>query len=202
MPTLAQLRAQSGPRPLPRAERLVTMIEGQHLLAESEALRDELADLLLNVTRSDADGNPTGKPRKQGERGLPPRAKEIQESQRELLERLAEFQGVVTLRGMDGGSWQRYKDDHPPRDGNVADARYAGGHCNSSDLFADLGLFVAAWDEEPVAGSDWDDTLAERITYADRRDLVTAVVEMHETGVARAPKSRTVSLSTESSATA
>lgn len=202
MPTLAELRAQAGPQPLPRAHKVVTLIEGQHLLARSKRLDEELLDLAAQASRTDAEGERTGPPRKAGEGAdLGPRAEEIRTEQTELLNDLANFQGEVGLRGLSGGEWQRFKDDHPPREDNTADVRLAGAMCNSSDLFAALGRFVASWNGDDVAPDDWDKWLAERIIYADRRDLVTEVVKMHEDGLTRSPKLRTSSSTTGTSAT-
>lgn len=202
MPTLAELRAQSGPQPLPRAFRVVTLVEGQHLLAESKRLADELEDIARQAARVDEDGERTGPPRKAGEgSNLGPRADEVKARLGELPDELANYQGEIELRGITGGEWQRFKDDHPPREDDKADIRLTGALCNASDLFAALGRFVASWNGEPVAADDWDKWLAERITYSDRRDLVTAVVEMHEAGLSRSPKLRTSSSTTEPSAT-
>jgi hypothetical protein len=202
MPTLAELRAQSGPQPLPRSSKVVTLIEGQHLLAESEALAEELLTIAREASRTDTDGERTGPPRKAGEgANLGPRAEEIKARQDAILDELANFQGEVGLQGVTGGEWQRFKDENPPRKDNANDARWAGGNCDSAALFAALGRFVRSWDGEPVTAADWDDWLAERITYADRRDLVPAVVQMHEQGLARSPKFRSASPTISPSAT-
>jgi hypothetical protein len=201
-PTLAELRAQTGPQPLPRAYKVVTLVEGQHLLAKSQRLADELLDIAAQAARVDVDGARTGPPRKSGEGAdLGPRADEIRAEQAELLNDLADFQAEVGLHGITGGEWQRFKDEHPPREDNAADIRLAGFVCNASDLFSTLGRFVASWNGEDIAADDWDKWLAERIIYADRRDLIADVVKMHEEGMARAPKLRTASPTTEGSAT-
>lgn len=205
MPTLAELRAQTGPQPLPRATRVVTLIEGQHLLAESQQLRDEALDLAAEASNFDEEGNRTGPPPKAGQGAKDAarrekRLKEIQTAQASMLDRLAEFQGEIGLHGISGGDWQRFKDDNPPREDNTADVRLTGGVCDSSAVFKALGRFIASWDGEKVASGDWDSWLAERITYADRRDLVTDVVKMHEEGLARSPKLRTGSPTTKAAA--
>lgn len=201
-PTLAELRAQSGPKPLPRYTKVVTLVEGQHLLAESEALADELRSISTDAVRFDADGERTGPPRKAGEGSeLPPRADAIRARQAAILDDLAEFQGEVGLTGVEGGEWQRFKDDHPPRDGHQQDLRLTGGRCHSGAVFAALGRFVSSWNGEDVAETDWDTWLAERITYADRREMITTVVKMHEDGLARSPKFLTSSPTTSPSGT-
>ncbi len=207
MPTLAELRAQNGPKPLPRAERTVTLIEGQHLLADAQRLTEELEDLQAAGRSVDEDGNRTGPPPKAGAgakaaRERTKRMEQIPDELSAIVSRLGEFQGVVGLTGMTGGDWQRFKDEHPPREDNRADLRLTGGHCNSTAVFEALGTFVTTWNGENVAEGDWDSWLAERITYADRRDLITAVVSMHEQAMNRAPKSPSSSSTTASSATA
>lgn len=186
MPTLAELRARTGAKPRPKATRRVTLVEGQHLLDESRRLHEELVDLLASQPGSVDDAERTGPPRKAGSKA-DPRIAEIEESQKSLLHRLAEHQGEIGLSGLDGGAWQRWKDLHPPREDNRADLQLTGGMCDSSALFGDLGTFVESWNGEKVAEGDWDGWLAESITYADRRDLVTAVVAMHEESVVRSP---------------
>lgn len=205
-PTLAELRARSGPRPLPKGTRTVTLIEGQHLLDESQRLNDELVDLLAEHARTDEDGERVGPPPKAGQRKLPAVAQDrldaIRAQSAALLEQLGEWQGEVGLTGVTGGEWQAWKDDHPPREDSRADHTLTGGRCNSSDLFAALGRYVTSWNGDVLAKDDWDSWLAESITYADRRDLVSAVVDLHETGLSRVPKSPSGSSTTASSETA
>lgn len=207
MPTLAELRAQSGPMPLPRAERTVTLIEGQHLLADAQRLAEERDDLLAAGRNTDDDGNPTGPPQKAGQGAKESRARikrleEIPSEMAAIVARLGDFQGEVGLTGLTGGDWQRFKDDNPPREDNKADVVYARGHCNATAVFEALGRFVKTWDGEAVTQADWDGWLAERITYADRRELITEVVMLHEQGMNRAPKLPRSSSTTASSETA
>lgn len=207
MPTLAELRAQSGPKPLPRAERTVTLIEGQHLLADAQRLSEERDDLLAAGRRADDDGNPIGPPQKagQGAKESRERAKRLEEIPGEMaaiVARLGDHQGEIGLTGLTGGDWQRFKDDNPPREDNKADVVYARAHCNATAVFEALGRFVATWDGEAVTQADWDGWLAERITYADRRELITEVVMLHEQGMNRAPKLPRSSSTTASSETA
>lgn len=216
MPTLAELRAQSGPKPLPRTTKVVTLVEGQHLLAEVQRLTEEYSDLaveqagLKKRVNGDEDGNRTGPPLKAGEGApLSERLEQIEARQAEIKERLEHFaddlakvQGEVGLRGMTGGDWQRFKDENPPREENAADVRFAAGMCDSSALFAALGQFVETWDGETVSKADWNEWLAEQIAYADRRDMVTEVVEMHERGLGRSPKFRSASATTSPSESA
>lgn len=186
MPTLAELRARTGAKPRPKATRRVTLVEGQHLLDESRQLHEELVDLIASQPGDVNDAERTGPPRKAGAKS-DPRIAEIEASQASLLERLAKHQGEIGLAGLDGGAWQRWKDEHPPREDNRADLQLVGGLCDSSALFAALGTFVESWNGEAVVEGDWDGWLAESITYADCRDLVTEVVRMHEDSVVRSP---------------
>lgn len=216
MPTLAELRAQSGPKPLPRKTVTVTLVEGQHLLAEMESLLAEAVDLereknqiAEKVSGQNAEGDPTGGPLKSGQgANLSQRAEEIEVRMDELEARvkaipddLREFQGELDLTGFSGGDWQRFKDDNPPREGNEQDKRLTSGHCDASALFNALGRFVKGWNGEPVTAADWDTFLAERIAYADRRDLIPTIVKMYENKAATLPKSRSASPTTPSSAT-
>ena len=217
MPTLAELKAQSGPRPLPQKTVTVTLVEGQHLLAEFEALAQEAIDLDREKTRTteklkgeNADGEQTGAPRKSGDGAdlvrrleeIETRLHEIEERVKALPDDLRQYQGDLMLTGFSGGDWQRFKDDNPPREDNDQDRVLAAGHCNASALFAALGKFVKAWDGEPVTAADWDEWLGERIAYADRRDLIPEVVKMYEGKAATLPKSRSGSPTTPSSASA
>lgn len=214
MPTLAELRAQSGPKPLPRTTKLVTLVEGQHLLAEAEALAEEVKDLAreearlkTQANRTDTEGERSGPPRKAGEGAATGRRlEEIERRQDAITARLDEIsddlgdhQGELGLEGMTGGNWQRFKDDNPAREDNRNDLIFASGLCDSTALFNALGKFVKTWDGEPVTASDWDEWLGERIAYADRRDLIGAIVKMHEQGAARSPKFRSASPTTSPS---
>lgn len=203
MPTLAELRAQSGPQPLPRHTKIVTLVEGQHLLAEMESLADELLSIAAKASGTNEDGERTGAPRKTGQGAdLSERAEEIRARQAEIPNDLAEFQGELGLVGISGGDWQRFKDDNPPRENHRQDYAYTGGRCHSGAVFAALGKFVKTWNGDPVAADDWDKWLAERITYSDRRDMIKVIVGMHEDGLARSPKFLTASSTTASSETA
>lgn len=207
MPTLAELRAQTGPKPLPRAKRTVTLVEGQHLLARSQELHEQLIDVLEQIEREKEAAKDDGRDRtrKAGEKPEPededPRVVKIRDETRAVVEQLSGFQSEIDLNGLTGGEWQRYKDAHPPREDNKADHRYASGLCNSTDVFNDLGQFVVAWEGEALADGDWNGWLAERICYADRRDLIAAVVDMHENKLPRAPFGPSSASPTESSAT-
>lgn len=201
--TLAQLRAESAdqPAPLPTATKTVTLVKGQHLFTESQALDLELLDLLAaEPGQVNESGNKTSAPRKAGE-GPNPRIAEIRDAQIAMLPRLAEFQGEVGLRGMEGGDWWRWKEAHPADPDSAIDDELTGGLCSAKAVFDELGRFVVSWNGEALGPGEWDSWTAKTIIFADRRDLVTAVVQMQEDGVDRAPKSLSGSSVTESSAT-
>ncbi|RNL63650.1 hypothetical protein EFK50_07865 [Nocardioides marmoriginsengisoli] len=202
--TLAELRAQSGPMPLPKATLTVTLIEGQHLLDDAQRLDQERSDLLAAGRRTDDEGKPTGPPAKAGvgakeSKDRNARLDSIASELDVVGVSLADHQGEIGLQGLSGGDWQRFKDDNPPRLDNAADVRLTGGYCNATAVFNDLARYVVSWNGEPVPEGDWDSYLAERITYSDRRDMITVVVGMHEQGLARAPKLPSSSSQTENS---
>lgn len=208
--TLAELRAEaSGPTPRPKATRTVTLIEGQHLLDRTRVLTDELTDVLAQAERAEAnqpDEEDRERIRKAGAPAEPKpepptRALEIIEERASLVDELTEHQVDIGLIGIAGGDWHRFKEANPARQDNQVDAKLAKGHCNADALFAAIGQFIATWNGEQVAERDWDDVLAERICYADRRDLIPAIVEMYEGKIDRAPKSRSSSPETPSSGT-
>jgi hypothetical protein len=218
MPSLSEMRANKGtPPPRPRSTHTVTLIEGQHLLDQIGRLDAEKTAVLMNALRNiGEDGEKDGPPRKSAEPSTPPRVTEINAEMATLEAQLGEHQAELTLVGIDGGAWQRFKTEHPARtighqettrkDGDVVrgapiidgtDLRLTYGLCDAEALFNALGLFVGEWEGEPIAPGEWDEWLAERITYADRRDLVTAVVALHEDRVNRVPKSPSGSSATE-----
>lgn len=208
--TLAEMRAEaSGPPPRPKATRTVTLIEGQHLLDESRRLNEELVDVLAQAQRdrmTEADDDSKARARKVGQAPdpdpePPARALEIKAEQAKMVDQLTEYQAELGLIGISGGEWQLFKEANPARADSQVDLKLAGGHCNADALFAILGRFVATWDGDQLADGDWDNWLAERICYADRRDLIPAVVEMYEEAIFRAPKSRSSSPEIRSSET-
>lgn len=198
MPTLAELRARKH-KTLPTHAQRITL--DQELIADVQRLETERSDLLMQARRVDEDGERTGPPRKSGEgSGIPSRVEAIDVELTTLYDRIAESEGELMLRGISGGDWQRWKDEHPPREDNVTDTRVAFGLCNATDLLNDLGRFVVSWDGEDLADGDWQ-MLAEQIPPGDLRELVTAVVAMHERSGVRIPKSLSGSSETEPSAT-
>lgn len=208
--TLAELRAEAaGPAPRPKATRTVTLIKGQHLLDRTRQLTVEITDVLAQAERdrqNEPDDEAKDRIRKAGapaeEAPEPPtRAVELAKERAALVDQLAEHQAEIGLEGISGGEWHAFKEANPARADSQVDLGLAKGHCNADELFKILGRFVATWNGEQVAESDWDDWLAERICFADRRDLVPAVVEMYEGKIDRAPKSPSSSPATPTSGT-
>lgn len=195
--TLADLRARkSGSGSRPTRVRRVTLDIG--LLADIQRLEEEKRDLQVEARRhtSEEDREPGQRRRKMGE-GASPRLAEIETELGTLYDRLRQSEGELLLRGLTGGEWQTWKDDHPPRAENVTDAEVAYGLCNATDLLNDLGRFVVAWEGETLDEGDWDGWLRDQVAPGDLRDLVNDVVAMHELSGVRAPKSSTGSHGTE-----
>jgi hypothetical protein len=165
-----------------RPERNYTVCLAQHLVAEVGVLTDELASLEPQV---DEDGERTGPPRRLGE-GDSPRAGEIRERLKELLDEMAEHDGELLIRAVEDGQWRRWANAHPARAegeaGHKRDQDVAFGYCNADDLIDDLGVYVAAWNDEPLADGDWP-MLAASIAGSDKKQIAMTVVAMHEIGL-------------------
>lgn len=198
MPTLAELRARKS-KALPTHSQIITL--DQDLIADIQRLESERTDLQADVRRVGEGGERTGPPPKAGEGSkIPARLTEIDTELGVLYDRVRESEGELILHGISGGEWQLWKDDHPPREGNVTDQRIGWGLLNATDLLADLGRFAVSWDGEPLADGDWP-MLAAQVPPGDLRELVTAVIGMHERSGVRIPKSLSGSSMTEDSAT-
>ncbi len=219
--SLAELRAEPKPS-LPEVPYKVCLdqsllreanhlrMEQEDIEAERAPLRAEQDDLLEQIGANAAEGE--GKPKRNYDPAtsrlteiakqtevLVERAREAQAKMAALWGRMREVEGELTLRASDGGEWQRWKDAHPAREGNVSDEQTCYGYCNTADLMADLGRYVVAWEGEDLAPTDWSGWLAKKIAPADLRDLCQTVVQMHETKVT-VPKSPTVSSEMSASA--
>lgn len=176
--TLAELRANP---PKSRPERSVTLCLAPHLVAEVQALTEELASL-PSQSRTDEGGEPTGPPRKMGQ-GEHPRATEIRARLAVLLEEMAEHEGELRLRATSDGDWRRWVNEHPGREedqpGHRRDLEVTFGYCNADDLIDALGTYAYSWNGEPLAPGDWA-LLADNIGGPDLKQAATAVVAMHE----------------------
>lgn len=185
--TLAELRARKH-KSLPTHVQRLTL--DQDLLADVQRLEAERNDLLVEAQRAKpVDDESDGPPRKMAGKSLPPRVEEINAELAGLYDRLRDSEGELLLRGISGGEWQQWKDEHPPREGNVSDQEVAYGLCNATDLLNDLGRYVVSWEGEELAADDWRGWFAVQVAPGDLRDLVNAVVMMHERSGVRAPKS-------------
>lgn len=188
--TLAELRA-SREKKLPT--RIATVCLDLEALADAQRLQAEKENVLLEARRHNDDGD--GPPARLGET-IPPRVAEIEAELSALWDRMRESEGELLLRAIPGGEWQRWKDEHPPRDDNRTDEQTTFGVCNGQDLLNDLGRFVVSWNGEQLAEGDWDTWLADQIAPADLAALVGLVVEMHEVRIT-VPKSSPVSSATQ-----
>lgn len=197
--TLAELRAEKAAKLPTRSVRLCLNLE---LVEKVQRLSSEKADLIINATaagQSDEDREAKARTRKAAERAEPdppPRVAEIDAELAALWDQMRDYEGDLQLHGVDGAAWQAYKDDHPPREGNVSDARNGGGVVNTTDLMANLGDWAVSWNDEKLTEGDWAGWLSKRIAPADMTDLVRRVVEMQEFKVTVPPKALSGSPST------
>jgi hypothetical protein len=224
--TLADLRKEKDQRgSLPT--RIVTICLDQELLADIQRLTAEKRDLEADLPRSvgvgaldpeivdrydlrraycedddqGEDATPA-RPRRQGEGGkVRARLDAIAAELEPLYQRLRDTEGELLIRASDGGSWLRWKDAHPAREGSDVDERLSYGFCNATDLAADLGRYVVSWNGEEFAPGEWGDWFAAKVAPADIGECVRAVVELHEARVG-APKSPSTSSVPETSETA
>lgn len=197
--TLAELRAMTAPKLPTRTVRLCLNLE---VLAQIQRLQNEKEELLLDARRSSADDEERkGPPRKMAEKAVPPRVAEIDAELADLYDKMREYEGDLLLNGIDGGRWQQWKDEHPPRKDNESDERLGYGLVDATALMGDLALFAVAWNDEHFAEGDWDGWFAARVAPADLGALVSAVVEMHEARVT-VPKAQGDSSATPSSESA
>lgn len=187
--TLAELRATP---PVSRPERSVTICLAPHLVAEVQALTEELQTVALDIPDEPDDDEPDGPPLKVGERVADrrptenPRANEIRARLAELLDEIAEAEGELRIRATEDGAWRRWVDEHPPREegvpGHKRDREVAGGYCNADDLIDDLGTYAVSWDGEPLGDADWA-VIAASTPYADKKRIATLIVSMQERGM-------------------
>lgn len=187
--TLADLRKEKD-QPAQLPTRVIKACLDQSLLADIQRLTSEKSDLLTESVRTTGEGEQAGPPKRQGE-GTNPRLAEIDAELEPLYQRLRDTEGEILLRATDGGSWLRWKDAHPAREGNESDERFAYGFCNATDLMGDLGKFVISWDGDEFGPGEWD-WFSKKVAPADLAECVKAVVEMHESRIS-APKSQSTS---------
>ncbi len=182
MPTLAELRAA---RPAHRAERAFTICLSPHVVAEVEALSEELERLTLEAVTGGSGDAEDGPPRKMGESTRNERADEVRDRLADLLEKMSEDEGELRVRAVDDGTWRRWVSAHPARDkeqdpaGFARDFEIAGGYCNADDLIDDLAVWAFTWDGEPLSEGDWA-VLSATIARPDKKQIARGVVAMHE----------------------
>lgn len=190
--TLAQLRES---KPTSRPERTLPLCLAPHLVAEVQALTEELQDLPLQRFTAD-NGEEAGPPRRMVNPAPDPRATEIQDRLTELLAEMAEHEGSLRIRASDDGDWRRWVNAHPARRGPVKgtkDVPATAGEpgwerdfdvtrsiCNADDLIDSLGTYAYAWDDERIGEGDWE-ILSANIGNADKKGIARQVVAMHET---------------------
>lgn len=186
--SLAELRAaKDQPASLPT--HLARICLDQKALASIQRLTAEKNHLLLTTPAPADDEDKESRPRRAGEKA-DPRLADIDAELELLYDEMREAEGELLLQAGDGGAWLRWKDDHPPREGNESDERLAYGLCNASDLMDDLGDYVKAWNGEDFGPGEWDGWFKAKVAPADLGALVNAVVAMHESRIL-VPKSST-----------
>ncbi len=165
-----------------RPERNYTVCLAQHLVARVGVLTNELQSL---EPVTDEDGERQGPPRRLGE-GDSPRAQEIRDELLTLLDEMAEYEGELTIRAAEDGAWRRWVNEHPARGedvpGHKRDEDVAFGYCNSDDLIDSIGSYVVAWNGETLDEGDWP-ILSAKIARADKKQIASIVVAMHEIGL-------------------
>lgn len=180
MPSLSELRKD--PRPARRAERALTICLAPDLVAEVQALTDELGSLAVAGIRS-RDPEEPGPPSRMGD-GEDPRADEIRVRLAELLDEMAREEGELRVRAIDDGDWRRWVNEHPARPegtpGHDRDAEVTAGYCDADALLDDLERYAWTWDGEPLAPGEWNSLLVDKIAAPDKKAIATAVVSMHE----------------------
>ena len=176
--SLADLRANP---PVTQAERSVTICLAPHLVAEVQALTEELH--AIPEPKVDGNGNPEGPPRRVGV-GEDPRAKEIRDRLAVLLDEMAEHEGEMRLRAGEDGAWRLWVNEHPARDegepGHKRDVEVTGGYCDADALIEALGDYAYSWNGEPLADGDWDTLFKDSVGGPDKKAMANAVVTMHE----------------------
>lgn len=195
--TLAELRAEKS-LSLPTGVERICL--DQRVLSDVQRLVTEGQDIELEWRATKAEDPESSKPTRVGE-GKPSRLAEIEAELEECYAKMRESEGELLLQARDGGEWQRWKDDHPAREGNESDRDDAFGYCNITDLIADLGRYVVAWNDDEFADGDWDGWFRAKVAPADLASIAKAVVMLHEARIT-VPKSPSGSSAIKQPATA
>lgn len=180
--SLADLRANP---PKSRPERSVTICLKPHLVAEVQALTEELNNLPV-AQILDPEGEKGPKPRQgQSKPKEHPRAAEIRERLGTLFAEMAEHEGELRIGATTtDGEWRNWANAHPGREegepGHKRDRDVTLGYCNADDLLEDLGKYAVSWNGEPLAEGDWDSIFAPNIGNPDLKQIATNVIAVFE----------------------
>lgn len=181
--SLADLRANP---PKSRPERSVTICLKPHLVAEVQALTEELNNLPA-AQILDPEGEKGPKPRQgQSKPKEHPRSVEIRGRMAELFAEMAEHEGELRVRAnITDGEWRIWANANPGRDedekqGHARDQEVTFGYCNADALLADLGKYVHSWNGDPLTGTDWAEVFEPNIAGPDLKQIATHVVAMFE----------------------
>jgi hypothetical protein len=181
--TLAELRANPQKS---RAERSVTVCLAPHLVAEVQALTEEL-QALPAAKVVDPESEQSAPPRRVGQSAEHPRAAEIRARLAEILDEMSEHEGELRVRAVTDGEWRRWANEHPGRGedekGYARDQEVTFGYCNADDLLDDLATYAYTWNGDPLTGEDWKTVLEPSIAGPDLKQIATAVVAMHESSL-------------------
>lgn len=169
--SLAELRASSQ---IGLPERTYMLCMASSLVAETQALYSQLID-----AESDDEDEAVTPPRRLGEKAP---AEAIRAKLAEVKHAMAEHTGRLRLRAYRSGAWLDWVDEHPAREGNERDVKYAFGLCNADALLANLSNFTVSWNDEPLTPDDWR-FIADTAAPSDLRNICQVVVAMHETAV-------------------
>jgi sulfur carrier protein ThiS len=167
------------------------------LNVEFDRIETEIERLLEEnppTARTDEDGEPTGPPRRLGQKQLHPRVKkqldEKNARREELRAEMAEHTVVLLLRARPDGEWRNWVNEHPPREDNRLDER-AGHDVDAliEDLRTNPRAYVVAVNGEAYTDDDWA-FIWSSTADGDQWRMATTVRGLHLTGV-DVPKSLT-----------
>jgi len=199
--SLADLRSQR-PKTLPTRE--VPICLDWDITNTLARLETELGD--LKVAAIEAREKTTAKPKMS--EGENPRIAEVETQMRDLLDQQRDATGHLTIRAIDGGVWAAWKDEHPARFYGAGDDRLINesdrqityGLVDSTALLTDLKKWLHGWEGEELTTDADKVTMLEAIAPGDQNEICRRIIGLQEGSTPLAPKSRSVSSSTETSA--
>lgn len=159
-------------------ERTYSLCLAAKAIGEVQQLMMQL-DAIRQAEAARAEGQAVDRPRRAAEKsGAEPIRLRLAEMQAEI----EDATGELLIRGIEQGAWQTWCDEHPPREGNDRDEDHARGYCNIDALIADLGMFLAEWEGQPIdeAGLAF---LRKTAHPGDLTKIAAIVVQMHESVV-------------------